>query len=176
MPSAKPKPQCLSAALGPAPRVLAAEAAAAVKARLQSSSASTDEEVSESSAPHSPNAATMPSSQETQSKEQPVEELVKRISPVNETGLGAEDNANVCVSNSTPLEPAVVQRADPSPPPSQQQPQQPVSQLLKSPSPVMSSAMTVNATPSGGSNAPQTPLIGLRRKGTAPPPPIKAKP
>ncbi|KAL7061560.1 hypothetical protein AAHC03_01544 [Spirometra sp. Aus1] len=165
-----------AAALGPAPRVLAAEAAAAVKARLQSSSASTDEEVSESSAPHSPNAATMPSSQETQSKEQPAEELVKRISPVNETGLVAEDNANVCVSNSTPLEPAVMQRADPSPPPSQQQPQQPVSQLLKSPSPVMSSAITVNATPSGGSNAPQTPLIGLRRKGTAPPPPIKAKP
>ncbi|BHF58634.1 Liprin-alpha-1 [Sparganum proliferum] len=165
-----------AAALGPAPRVLAAEAAAAVKARLQSSAASTDEEVSESSAPHSPNAATMPSPQETQSKEQPMEELVKRISPVNETGLGAEDDANVCVSNSTPVEPAVVHRADPSPPPSQQQPQQPVSQLLKSPSPVMSSAMTANVTPSGGSNAPQTPLIGLRRKGTAPPPPIKAKP
>uniref|UniRef100_A0A0X3NV85 SAM domain-containing protein n=1 Tax=Schistocephalus solidus TaxID=70667 RepID=A0A0X3NV85_SCHSO len=167
-----------AAALGPAPRVLAMEAAAAVKARLQSSTGSTDEEASESSAPHSPSAATTSSPQEPQPREPPVEEPANRISPVNETGLGAEDDANACSSNSMPSEPVDVNRMDPSPPPNQQQQQQqqqPTSQPLKSPSPVMSSTTTVNVTTSG-TTAPQTPLIGLRRKGTAPPPPIKAKP
>lgn len=166
-----------AAALGPAPRVLAMEAAAAVKARLQSSTGSIDEEASESSAPHSPSAATTSSPQEPQPREPPVEEPANRISPVNETGLGAEDDANACSSNSMPSEPVDVNRMDPSPPPNQQQQQQqqPTSQPLKSPSPVMSSTTTVNVTTSG-TTAPQTPLIGLRRKGTAPPPPIKAKP